>query len=317
VTMSLGVTPAQVATIARVDKGSAVPAPVAAGIAHTSVVFDLRDAGGRPLDQVSATRAVGDRTSLALRVDGGVPVQVRTIGHELFARVDIPALFGDYGQSQARARRLQAGIEAANRVIPGARALGEGDWVDLDLAATAEDLRRLAGRDLPTGDAAAAQGLRTLLPAVRRAFSHHATFTNSGDHGGRTEYTVKVASRAFLEELLGAARRALGVDPALRRLTQDLPTTVRIPASQRTVLEVWVQHNRVEEIDIDLNQFSHTLSFPVPLRIVIGASTPVGVPTGATTINPASILHGIVTPTGRGHASSSSVRVAPLVSSAG
>jgi hypothetical protein len=131
---------------------------------------------------------------------------------------------------------------------------------------------------------------------VRQAFTHNATFTNSGDHGGRTEYSVRLASQAFVDQLLTSVRTAAAGDRSIAGLLDHLPRRVTaIPAAQRTVFQIWVKDDKVEEIDIDLNQFAHTVPFALPLRIVIGAGTPVTAPSGATAVDLGRALRGLLT----------------------
>src|SRR5206468_7279982 len=51
---------------------------------------------------------------------------------------------------------------------------------------------------------------------------------------------------------------------------------------QTVTLELWVKDNKMQEVDLDLNQFAHKYPFALPLRVMIAAGSPVAVPRGAT-----------------------------------
>ncbi len=51
-------------------------------------------------------------------------------------------------------------------------------------------------------------------------------------------------------------------------------------APQTVVAQLWVKNNKLQEVDVDLNQFAHTYPFALPLRVVIASGSPVAVPPG-------------------------------------
>jgi len=66
-----------------------------------------------------------------------------------------------------------------------------------------------------------------------------------------------------------------------------LPSRVTaVPASQRTVFQVWVKDNRVEELDVNLQQFDpKDIPVALPLRFVVASGTAVAKPAGAVNVN--------------------------------
>ncbi len=297
-TLSLGLDAEQVGRLGALGHSAPVNPRVAAAIATTRIVVDVDSTDGASLSALLSSKA-GTQTSteLHLQVGATAPLDVRSVGGALYARVQLRDLVSAFGGSAASAARAVGAIDRAERVLPGAAAFAAGDWVRIDLAA----LRRLGQQDaggLPAAQQAQAKALgkklvHDLPSAVHDALAHHTTFTNLGDHGGRTEYSASIASRAAVDELLRTAVADLRTVPSLRLLLAHVPTTVdAIPATQHTVLQLWVLDNRIEEIDLDLAQFDHHLPFPVPLRLVIGAGTPVVAPGHATTVDPSALLKG-------------------------
>jgi hypothetical protein len=59
----------------------------------------------------------------------------------------------------------------------------------------------------------------------------------------------------------------------------------KIPAGLKATVQLWVQNNKAQELDFDLNQFDHKYAFPVPLKVVIAEGTTVQAPSGATAID--------------------------------
>jgi hypothetical protein len=125
-----------------------------------------------------------------------------------------------------------------------------------------------------------------LLDQLRAAFTNNATYTNAGNHGGRTEYTARLAAHNFVQQLAAALPSSMSSIPGASSVTKGLSGLAsKIPANQSVVLQLWVSHNKLQEVDFDLNQFNHKLPFAVPLRVQIGSAAPVTAPSGATSLD--------------------------------
>jgi hypothetical protein len=162
VTVSLGVTSAELRQVDRTDPGADLPAAAIADVPRTSLVFDLESTNGT---SIAHTRFTGSHPAFAdafgLDIAGATPVQVRNVGGTLYARADIPALLESYGRSPSDAARVVQDIERANAQLPGAAAFARGQWVSVDLGGLAAIEKRFASM---AGGAGSAQ----LQSTVRR-----------------------------------------------------------------------------------------------------------------------------------------------------
>jgi len=95
-----------------------------------------------------------------------------------------------------------------------------------------------------------------------------------------------LAAHNFVQQLVGALPSSvtsmLGASAGANSING---LANKIPANQTVVFDLWVSSGKVQEIEVDLNQFAHKYSFAVPLRVVISPGTPIQAPTGATNLD--------------------------------
>jgi len=284
VKVSLGVTAAQLEQIATTlgGKSDTMTPQLATTLVDSSIDVDFATGHGENLNSKDARTDTANQFDFALQIGDASPVEIRYLDQTIYLHADIPTLLSDFGEPSSDASSFQSDLQSANSYVPGITALGQGQWVSAQTAAFSSLLK-----DLKT----AVPGLRPssssqMLGQIRSALKSNATFTNEGDHGGRTEYLVSVAAHNFVQQVESDLPSSLASLPGASDITKGLTKLdTQIPAGQTVAFDLWVSNNRAQEIDLDLNQFKHKFSFPVPLRIVLGSGTPVSAPQGATALD--------------------------------
>lgn len=284
--ISLGVTGTELQQIAAEDGSSKLTPAVANDIAATSVVVDLNTGNGKPLNSKQLRTDRSEQLGLAVQVGASDPIELRYVDQTFYLRADVSTLLNDLGQNSSAASGFRSALQGANAYVPGLAALGQGSWVSVPESAL-QGLTQALPTGLPdstgaSNPAAAAQ----LWSQIEKAFTSNSTFVKAGTRGGRTHYTVALAVKPFVHDVEVSLPSSLASIPGASSFgTQFNRAVNKIPAKQKLVADVWVRGGKVQEIDVDLNQFMHKFGFAVPVRIVIGAGTPVLAPTSATPLN--------------------------------
>jgi hypothetical protein len=280
--ISLGATPAQLLEINRIEHGDSSFTPqVASALSHTSIVVNVYPGHGESVQSEQFAADPNNRLQLAIQVRGARPVDVRYFDGSLYARTDIHALLADFGQSPAAAAGARSGLEKADAYLPGLAALGQGQWVSANLHELAP-LLKLGGLNLSRNNQYQASST-ALMRDLKSALINNTSYTNLGNHGGRTEYGATVAAHHVLQQLSGDLSSLAGSTPipGVGDIGKQMAGSLdKVP--QTVALQLWVKDNKMQEVDIDLNQFAHKYPFAVPLRVMIAAGSPVAVPRGAT-----------------------------------
>ncbi len=286
VRISLGVTGEELRQMATTGGSGRLSPTAARDIASTSIVVDLNSGNGKPLNSIQARTNRHETFGLAVQVGTSAPVQLRYVGQTFYVRADLPALLNDLGQSATAAGGFQSALQGADAYVPGLAALGQGNWVSVPAEALRTVLNGLQTEIPGAAGAANSSNSGQLWSQIEKAFTANTEFAQVGTQRGRTHYMVRLAVRPFVQDLETSLPASLGSLPGASSLGKQINSAIgKIPAHQKVVADVWVSGNKVQEIDIDLNQFDHKFSFAVPLRIVIGPGAPVVVPSGATPLN--------------------------------
>ena len=185
------------------------------------------------------------------------PVDVRYVNQTIYLRADMPTLLNDLGQ-EPLAGRGASGTRprAPNSTSRGFAALGQGNWVSVPASALSGLLRactavaRAAGRVEPSTSGQMASELT-------RVHREHDGTPRPARKGGRTHYTRRWRSPVRPARSSGAAGlvrdHAGGVLAWQADQSRHRPDPRRPEGGGR----LWVKDNKVQEIDIDLNQFDH------------------------------------------------------------
>jgi hypothetical protein len=280
--ISLAATPGQLLEINRTEHGDSRFTPqVASALAHTSLVVNVYPGHGESLQSKQFAADPNNRLELALQVRGARPVDVRYFDGTVYARADMRTLLADFGHDPAAAAGTQGDLEKADAFLPGLAALGHGQWVSADLHELAP-LLKLGGLNMTQNSEYQASSA-ALARHLKSALVNNTTYTNLGNHGGRTEYRLTVEAHHVLKQLSGDLSNLAGSTPIpgagdigkqMAGALDQVPQTIS--------LQLWVKDNKMQEVDLDLNQFAHRYPFALPLRVMIAAGSPVAIPRGAT-----------------------------------
>jgi len=286
ITFSLGVSAAQLQHM--VDStGGSLTAAQANALTTGSLVVDLHSRDGAPLSKLVGTSASGDEAEdMALRIGADTPVEFREIGTTAYLRVQASQLLSDVGEAPAGAASFQSTLNRADAFLPGLAALGQGRWVSTDLDA----LRKAVPAAGAAPDPAAMEQFRQAFGAAFAASTHWAS---DGTEAGRQHFTATVDVRPLVDALIDAEGRAAGTAvPGLAGQLSALRARIDagIPAGTTTRVEVYATGGTVEEVDLDLKQFSAQIPAALPVRMVFGPGAAVVAPAGATSIDLATLL---------------------------
>jgi hypothetical protein len=292
--LSLGVTARQLQQMAQGKGGSSdLTLQEAKALSSSSIVVDLNTGNGKPLNSLQTGTNQSDRlgqsdksgqVGLALQVGATDPVELRYVDQTLYLQANVAALLSDFGQDPSRAASFQQALQAANAYVPGIAALGQGQWVSVSASALSELLQGIASKmpgTTPTTLPSPAKSQETLRE-LEKAFNSNATYADAGTQGGRNHYRVTLQVHNFVQQVAADLPSDLGNVAGGSSLKQMVS---KIPANQTAVVDVWVRDGRVQEFDLDINQFAHEFTFAVPLRIAVGSGTTVTAPAGATSLN--------------------------------
>ncbi len=289
--ISLGVSPAHLQQMAASDGGSSALTPQVAGdLAASSIVVDYNTGNGKSLSDSQAAGNKDQQFGLAVQVGTSDPVQLRYLNQTIYLKADLATLLKDLGQDPSKAQSFSRSVDGANQYVPGLSALGQGNWVSVPSSALTTLLQGLQSK-LPSSSASAPTPAmsKQMLSQLHLAFTSNTTYALAGTQGGRTHYTLTVAVRPFVQDVLttlGSSLGNLASVPGASSIAKNINSSIsKIPANQKLVVDVWVSNKKVQEIDIDVNQFKHRYAFAVPVRILIGPGAPVTVPAGATPLN--------------------------------
>jgi hypothetical protein len=292
--ISLGATPAQLLQINRIEHGDSSFTPgVASALSQTSLLINVDPGHGESLQSKQFASDTNNRYELAIQVGNAQPLQVRYVDGLLYARADLPTLISDFGGQSATATKVQRELGEADLYVPGVAALGRGKWVSADLKALAPLVQR-RGSNTSSGNSTFSQAdARTLLNHIKSALTSNSTYSNAGNHGGRTEYRLKVRAHDFLRSLQSTLPHDLsnvagkvpvpGASSIGSQVSKALDQAqAQVPKNETIAFQLWVKDDRAQEIDVDVNQFVPKFPFAVPLRFVFAPATPVTAPPNAT-----------------------------------
>ena len=281
-TFSLNVTPDQISQMQAIDaKKSTTSSKLSTAeidaLAKGSISIAVHSTDGSSLGKVSSSgKSANEAFDMALHIGTDTPFDLRVIGKTLFLKVALQQVLSDTGQNPASGQKYQSELQGLDAQVHGLAALASGSWVSTDLTPLEQLANTAGGASSTTLPAAAATNE---LKKVEQAISANTTSTKVGDSGGRTEYNVTV-NVAGLSSSLGSAVSSLpGVGSTVGKGQQKLS------GAKSVTVQAYEKNGKLVEVDVDLNQFSHTYPFAVPLRIQLGAGSTIAAPGGATSID--------------------------------
>jgi hypothetical protein len=291
VTVSLGLTTAQVSKLA-ILAGATIPTRAAAAISDAALVWSFRTGHGEAISSKQTARDSADSFDFGLRVGSAMPLELRSVGQSVYARIEFAQLQADFGHAPGKTAGIEAALQKLDRYVPGLAALGKGDWVSINksslqpLIALFEHFATTANGKAAAPAKAAAD---SLVGELHSAFNANTTYTNAGTIGGRTQYDVTIDLKNFAQQVAPALQSLLSALPlgaAEVSSSQIASAIAKLPATAK--LQLFVAGGKPQEVDLDLNQFApagHKAPFPVPLRVVIAPAPSIVAPAGATPID--------------------------------
>jgi hypothetical protein len=282
-TLSLGLTGSQVQQLAHESGGHALTTKQADALASSEVVVDMVSGHGEAIGSSQYRHDADNQIDALVRLGQTTIAEFRTVGGNLYLRINFQGFSAVTDGTTTPGGGFEGMLQHFNNYVPGLGALGRGDWVSVPMASIKGILNEamaqtpsqaLSGREAKIGQ---------LISQIKSDVRNDSTYTNDGDHGGRTEYTITVQAHTLAQQIVQAVS---GLLPAGFG-TMFNPTQVanRLPIPQTVPVELWVKDNKAEEIDLNLHQLDTKIPVSIPLRLVIGGGQRVSAPSGATPLN--------------------------------
>jgi hypothetical protein len=298
---SLGVTPAQAQQLAAAGSSPThLTTQQAQALATGSIFFDISTGHNEPLASKQAATDSANNYDFGLSIGNNSPFEYRIVAQNIYLRILVSQFGSDIGSTPTSLSKLQSESSVANAEIPGISALASGQWVEVSHSALAPLLGIVKNLEAASGGGSQSAAANSdqyrseysdLSKDVATALRQNSTYAKVGSSGGRTEYTLTVQVKPFVTQVAAAVQTDLATLPGgvgKKYSTGLSGVAAKVKTGQTVVIQVYTESNRLEEIDVDLEQFasgSQKLSFPVPVRVVIGTDPTISAPSGATTLN--------------------------------
>lgn len=292
---SLAITADQVQQIGS-KSGSSVTTAEAKALSEGSLFFEVQTGNGEAID--SSQLATDSKTAFdfGLQIGSDTPIEIRYVDQNLYVHAQLSTLLTDVGQSPSSAARFGATLSKLDTYVPGLGALGQGKWVEATQASLQQlgTLLKQYESSLGSSQPSSSQ-LKALSPKLRKdfstAFQANSTYQDLGTTSGRTEYGLTLQVHNFLAQFGPALQTDLGTLPLGVGTTYGSAiskATAKVPAGQTAVVDLFVSGGKLDEADLDLNQFAPAgkkMSFAVPLRIALSSPPQITAPSGATQLD--------------------------------
>jgi hypothetical protein len=278
--------------------GSAMTAKEAQALAGGSIFVDVSTGNGEPLNSQQAATDSANNYDVGLTTTDGTtpntPVELRVVKQNLYLLLNLSQLESDTGQTSSSLSQLSTELGKLNADIPGISDLAAGKWVEVTHSTLQQllDLLNMAGAGQGSS---AGSNLSALYPKliqdIESAIKTNSGTTKGASSGGRTEYNVTVKVKPLVEQIASIVQNDLNSVPGglgAKYAGSISKAAGNISSSQTAVMQAYVQDNKLQEIDIDLNQFappSQRAKPAIPIKITLGPSPSISAPNKATQLN--------------------------------
>ncbi len=261
--------------------GSLTPAQRQAILGSTLIV-SVRSAGSTPISRASAGSGA-NAFSIALTEGNDDLVDVRYIGDNLYARVQISQLAADYGVSGRSVSGFDSALSRAASVVSAARALEHGQWISVNVPA-AETM--VANQLHVSPDLLPQLNPAELIGVVTAFFSGLEQSSKVTASTSPLPYLLTVNERSFAAGLSQALASAPGVSliPSADRLRSAAGS---IGANATAKVDADVSNGRLDRLELPAQQFGKGSKAVVIMDITTNPS--VTAPAGATPVNLAQV----------------------------
>lgn len=289
------VTPSQIQQLSKKGGGSALTSQEATALSTGSIFFTAQTGSGEALDSKQAVTDPKDAYDLGLQFGASdVPLEIKYVGENLYARVDLTQLLTDVGQDPSQVASFQKDLSTIDSVIPGISDFGTSKWVELNHASLTQIGSLLKAAEASSGSSQPnANQIQSTMAQLRtdavNSLKANSTYTSLGTHNGRPEYQMTLNVHGFLASFGPDLQKDLSTLPMVgSKFNTDFGKIQdKIPANQTAISDLYTSGGKLSEVDVDLNQFagSDKVSFPVPVQAKFSAPPAISTPTGATVLD--------------------------------
>lgn len=253
-------------------------------ILASHLVVSVHGAGSTPVGQVSATTG-NNAVDVALVKGSDNLADLRFIGDNLYARVDIPKLTADYGLDKGSVANFRTSLNEIATQVTAAKALNDGKWVSVNV---------------PQAEALVASQLHvnpTLLPhvnpgelvqvvdAVLTGLQHNSRITAAPVGGA--PYQLTVNDKALITQLSQAIASTPGFS-AIPTIGQLRNSAASVPAGMTTKVGASVNNGKVSRLVLPISQFDKSAGNAETI-VDISSTGPITAPSGATPVDLAQV----------------------------
>jgi hypothetical protein len=290
IAFSVGLSQAQLEQLK--DNTGKAPTPAEAKALSSGHFFLTFASGhGEALDSSQLRSDQQNSFDIGLAIGSDTPLELRVVNQSLFVRAQIQQLLTDVGQPPAQASKFTGELNQLNSFVPGLSSLAQGNWVEVNrasLQSLGAQLKQAAGSSAstPPPSAFAAQASRT-FGNLLAAMTANSTFSNLGNSGGRSEFSMTLNVSNFLRAAVSDLQAFYTEVPVFgSKIAGSLGNaTSSVPPGVSAVVDLFVSGNKLQEADLDANQFKHQLSGPLPLRATFSSPGAPAAPSGATNLD--------------------------------
>lgn len=270
--------------------GSPGPTPAEAkALTDSTIFFTFATGHGEAIDSTQAQTDPQDSLDFGWTSGGSTPVEIRYVGQNLYAKVQVKQVLSTIGQDPAKATQFTHDLSSLNGEIPGIAAVAQGNWGEIShagLLSLGAALKQAGGTG-SANTATAQADLMRLRTEVLAALKANSTISSLGSSNGRNEYAATIQVANLIDTLGPQLSSTLGNLPGVgSKLGNSINhAKLGIAPGQTAVVDVYVQGGKLSEADLDINQFKHQYSFAIPLRIQFSSPGAPTAPSGATNVD--------------------------------
>jgi hypothetical protein len=251
-------------------------------ILRSTLTVSVHSAGSTPISQVSATNGA-NAFSLSLADGNDDLVDLRYIGDNLYARVQITKLAADYGVSGTSAASFESALRQLSTAVSAARALENGQWVSVNVPAA----ETMVANQLHVSPSLLPHlNPGELIGIVTAFFSGLEQDSKVTSSATSQPYPLKINERSFAGTMAQALASAPGVSliPNVNRLRSAAGS---IPPNATAKVNANVSNGRLSRLELPAQQFGKGSKAVVVMDITTNPS--ITAPAGATPVNMAQV----------------------------
>jgi hypothetical protein len=265
------------------DNGSStLTATQKQAILDSEMVLTVHAAKGTKL----VNAGTGGELALALNQNGGKPfLEVRVVGTQLYAQVDIDKLTSVYGLDKGSVARFRTQLETLGKQVQGLPALDNDKWVSVDINLV-NQLASIAGVTLPSVPQLVARIVGAFFSALSQSTSIQPTKAGQAQVTFNAQQLVTTVAQA-----VASTPGMSGLDKQASHLSQKAHDAV--PANKSATATVTVSGGIASNLLVGINQFDtkQQMKGTASANMAISKSGAVSAPSGAVPLNISQLIH--------------------------